>query len=319
VQVRSSRSVSGATRRRILSGAAGLACASILPAATGPNALIKIAPGIFIRRGIDAEATRANRDAIGNAGFVIGSQSVAVTDPGGSHADGAWLRTEIRRRTRLPISHVIVSHGHPDHDFGASAFVDDRAIFVGHQRLAAVYAARGDYDRIRLAQILGDALAGRLVSPTRLVAEQASLPIDLGERTITVTAHPTAHSPADLTLSDSTTGILFAGDLLFVDRVPALDGSVRGWIAVLETMVAEGVRRAVPGHGPALVSFPTAVVPLLRYLRALRDDTRAAIVRGLSIPAAIDVVGRSERGRWRLFDAYHGRNVTMAYKELEWE
>ena len=32
-----------------------------------------------------------------------------------------------------------------------------------------------------------------------------------------------------------------------------------------------------------------------------------------------NVVGQSERGKWALFDDYHGHNVTQAYKELEWE
>jgi hypothetical protein len=33
----------------------------------------------------------------------------------------------------------------------------------------------------------------------------------------------------------------------------------------------------------------------------------------------VQTVGKSERGRWKLFDAYHGHNVTQAFKELEWE
>jgi hypothetical protein len=39
----------------------------------------------------------------------------------------------------------------------------------------------------------------------------------------------------------------------------------------------------------------------------------------VEIEAAVSVVGQSERNRWTLFDDYHGRNVTQAYKELEWE
>jgi hypothetical protein len=39
----------------------------------------------------------------------------------------------------------------------------------------------------------------------------------------------------------------------------------------------------------------------------------------VTIEEAVNVVGQSERGKWALFDDYHGRNVTQAYKELEWE
>ena len=62
-----------------------------------------------------------------------------------------------------------------------------------------------------------------------------------------------------------------------------------------------------------------AIAPLRRYLTTLRDDVRAAIAAGRSIGEAVETAGASERGRWALFDAYNGRNVTQAYKELEWE
>ena len=39
----------------------------------------------------------------------------------------------------------------------------------------------------------------------------------------------------------------------------------------------------------------------------------------MPIERAVATVGQSERARWALFDAYNGRNVTQAYKELEWE
>ena len=46
---------------------------------------------------------------------------------------------------------------------------------------------------------------------------------------------------------------------------------------------------------------------------------RAAIKAGIGIANAYRQVANSERGKWLLFDEYHPRNVTAAYKELEWE
>ena len=40
---------------------------------------------------------------------------------------------------------------------------------------------------------------------------------------------------------------------------------------------------------------------------------------GTPIEEAAQTVAESERGNWALFDDYNGRNVTEAYKELEWE
>ncbi len=62
-----------------------------------------------------------------------------------------------------------------------------------------------------------------------------------------------------------------------------------------------------------------AAVDLERYLTVLLTETRAAIAGGTPIEEAVKRVGQSERDRWTLFDDYHGRNVTQAFKELEWE
>jgi hypothetical protein len=48
-------------------------------------------------------------------------------------------------------------------------------------------------------------------------------------------------------------------------------------------------------------------------------ETRQAVAQGLDIGSAAQSVALSERGRWALFDEYHGHNVTKAFKELEWE
>jgi hypothetical protein len=67
------------------------------------------------------------------------------------------------------------------------------------------------------------------------------------------------------------------------------------------------------------VPWPAAAEPARRYLAAVAYDTRAAIKSGIGIANAHREVANSERGHWLLFDEYHPRNVTAAYKELEWE
>jgi quinoprotein relay system zinc metallohydrolase 2 len=280
--------------------------------------IAEVALGVFMRRGPDAEATAANHNGIANIGFVVGRDGVLVTDPGGSLADGRWLRAEIRKRTGKPIRHVVLTHVHPDHCFGAAAFDEDAPYLVGHHRLSAALQARGEFYRARLVEILGEAEAGRVVLPTQTVGA-GGWEIDLGDRVIRFVAHGTAHTDSDLSMIDTATGLLFASDLLFVGRVPALDGSLTGWLNEADRLRRLGAARAVPGHGPTVVEFAAAMADLERYLNVLRDETRRVIAQGQSIEVAVATVGQSERGRWALFDDYHGRNVTQAYKELEWE
>jgi len=277
----------------------------------------EVAPGIHIRPGIDEDATPQNEDAIANIGFIVGRNAVAVIDPGGSRIDGERLRAKIRQTTPLPIKYVVMSHVHPDHIFGAPAFQQDQPQFVGHARLPRAMALRGEFYRARLEHTLGKERAGAVVAPTVLV--QDHLEIDLGGRVLTLTAHGIAHSDCDLSVLDRTTGTLLPADLLFVRRVPSLDGSLRGWLKELAALKSMPARRAVPGHGPTGVNWPSGANDLERYLGTLQRETQEAIAKGVDLEAAVGKVAQSERSRWKLFDDYNGHNVTQAFKELEWE
>ncbi len=285
--------------------------------AAAPAPVTQIAPGIFVRHGETADATKANADGIANIGFIVGDASVAVIDPGGSLIDGERLRAAIRAQTALPIRYVIMTHGHPDHIFGAAAFTQDHPDFVGSARLPADIAARGDYYRQRLAALLGEQNAGTAIPPTHLVKTTDS--IDLGNRILTLHAWPPAHSEDDLTIMDAKTSTLWAGDLLFVGRIPSLDGNLKLWIQSLQDLQAIHAACAVPGHGPVSVPWPSAGDAEARYLNTLLHDVRAAIAKGDDIGRAVSTAAQTERGKWALFDDYNGHNVTVAYKELEWE
>ena len=297
----------------------GLATLAPRPGHAASPALIlaEVAPGIRVRQGAIAEATRANRDGIANIGCIIGDESVAVVDPGGSLTDGERLRAGVRALTDRPIRYVVQTHFHPDHCFGAAAFLEDEPVFVGHARMPAAMAARGDYYRRRLADEIGEAQAGRVVTPTLLVAVTSTL--DLGNRILDLRAHPTAHTDNDLSLYDRRTATVWASDLLFVDRVPSIDGSLLGWLREITALKATLAARAVPGHGPIAVPWPTGANAEERYLRVLERDIRALMAHGGTIEEAVATAGAGERDKWRLFDNYNGRNVTAAFKELEWE
>jgi quinoprotein relay system zinc metallohydrolase 2 len=304
------------TRREAVFGGLCMCC---LPRSVGaaPSPLTEVGPKIFVRTGPHEEATPANAGGIANIGFIVGRNSVLVTDPGGSLADGAWLHAEIRKRTSKPVRHVVITHVHPDHAFGAAAFASDQPAIVGHHALRAALEARGEFYRKRLVEIVGSDRAGNVVYPTEEVKDGAE--IDLGGRVLRMIAHGRAHTDCDLSVLDVETGLLFPADLLFVNRVPSLDGSLRGWLKEAERLMRLGVSRAVPGHGPAVVDFEPAMADMTRYLSALRDDTRKAIAAGVSIADARRTVAQTQRTRWALFDDYNGRNVVQAYKELEWE
>lgn len=294
---------------------------SLMPAVAASSALPvqQLGSGIFVHLGVHEETTASNEGAIANIGFIVGERCVAVIDSGGSLENGQRLRLAIRQRTSKPVCYVINTHVHPDHVFGNAAFAADRPDFIGHQHLPASMLARSEHYRKSLARALGESAAAMpaMIVPTRTLA--SALTIDLGGRLLELRAWPTAHTNTDLTVLDRKTGTLWLGDLLFERRVPSLDGSLKGWLTVMETLRGLPVRQVIPGHGAPSTDWPGAMRSQERYLQALLHDVRQAIRDKKTLAQTVLTAAAEERPRWLLFDAYHARNVTTAYTELEWE
>jgi quinoprotein relay system zinc metallohydrolase 2 len=279
----------------------------------------EVAPGLFVHAGAVRLMSAENLGGIANVGFVVGEAAVAVVDTGGSVAEGRRLLAAVRAATDKPIRYVVNTHMHPDHVFGNAAFADVGATFVGAERLPAALSARGQSYLQNNRALLGGELADeiRIVAPSLLVGDAMTL--DLGGRTLELRAWAVAHTDNDLTVYDVATKTLFAGDLVFLDHIPALDGSIKGWLAVMDELAAIPAERVVPGHGPQSAPWPEALEPQRRYLQTVASEVRVLIERGATISEAPEKVAQNERHRWLLFEEFHARNVTSAFAELEWE
>lgn len=280
--------------------------------------LQEVAPGVFVHFGQQLALDAPGHDDIANIGFIVGKQCVAVIDTGGSTRIGRALRAAIRQRTAQPVCYVINTHVHVDHVLGNFAFIPDHPSYVGHAALPDAIAHNRLYFLAQYPEDLDQPpSAQQIIAPDRLV--QAELELDLGGRRLSLRAWPKAHTDCDLTVLDRKSGTLWTGDLLFRDRLPAVDGDVAGWLAVIDELAGLKVRRAIPGHGPLAPDLAAALVPERRYLRALLEGVHEEIKLGKSMQDAIKNVAAAEQPHWLLWDRTHPRNVARVYQQLEWQ
>ena len=297
----------------LLLGAAGCgqAAAAALP-------LIEVAAGVFVHQGQALALDASGHDDIANVGFIVGSRCVAVIDTGGSVRVGRALRESVRRRTRLPVCYVINTHVHVDHVLGNLAFVPISRSSWAMRDWRPPSTRSRDFFLSHYAPDLPDPpSAAQIIAPGRSVALNGATVLDLGGR-LTVRAWPTAHTDCDVSVYDTATRTLWTGDLLFVQRTPALDGSLTGWLAVLDSLAsaasARGAGTRTCRGGAAAPGGSAARLPqgAARPVYAARSPRAGGCRRHSATPVG-------SPGQWLLWDETHPHNVARAYQELEWE
>ena len=208
---------------------------------------VEVAPGVYAMLGSGDAVAPRNHGIVANNGFLVGKRGVVVIDTGASYRYGRAMIEAIRRVTPLPIELVVITHQAPEFVFGAAAFRDAGIPVLAHRRTAELIAARCAICLANLRRTLGEEeMSGsRVTVPDRTV--EATTRIDVGERPLELQYFGAAATPGDLAVRDIRTGVLFAGALVSVGRIPELrNASIPGWLRPSSPSFALKVTRNEP-------------------------------------------------------------------------
>ena len=280
--------------------------------------LTEVVPGIYVHQGLHVNFEHPQHDDIANIGFIVGKKCTAVIDTGGSFRVGKSLKNAIQNISKLPICYVINTHIHFDHLLGNIAFKADGIKFIGHNNLTNAILRNKQFFLGQYSADLGpNPSSDSIIGPDIVI--EGKMELDLGGRILILTAHHAAHSHTDLTVYDKQTDTLWLSDLLFMERMPALDGNLKDWISLLKDMEVKSYLRVIPGHGPVSADWPAANTAQRLYLGTLLNETREMIAANQFMQDVIDSVGKKIKQDWLLYEQHHKRNVSKAFTELEWE
>lgn len=265
--------------------------------------------------------TRENQGFRMNLGFVVGTEAVAVIDSGYSPQMATEMLRHIRARTPLPVRHVVNTNSQPHRFLGNDVFRQAGARILAGREGAERMARDGAMMAFSAAGILGVASLPVPAVPDRLLGAGESADLDLGSGVVLHVRHAgTAHTKGSLVAEVRSDRTVFAGDILYGGRLPALiaDGSVKGWIDAYESLRGMNALTFVPGHGDPgpLATFDH---PTLAYLTEIKHHMDQAVKDGDDIEKAKAGFDASAWKSLANFTELNGRNAYQAYQESEAE
>jgi len=272
--------------------------------------------GVYCFIGKPEVMNTTNNGNMVNSCYVDTGRHWLVIDSGPTYAYAKEAFETMQAIKQQDAGMVINTHVHDDHWLG-NGFFEGRGITVFGPSLFKEAVNPAAETRMH-KRISPAAYSGTEVTlPTRFVDANTTLSLD-GESIRLIRIDRSAHTREDLVVYLPDRQTLFAGDLVFNDRLLSLrDGNINGWIATLQMLRALPLKHIVGGHGER--TDAKAADETYAYLTQLRDEIRAAIEDDMGIAAATKSIALDAFKHNALYDVMHAQNVETAYRTLEWE
>jgi len=302
--------------------------------------LVKVTDGVY------AAIAKPGGLASGNAGFVIGDDSVLVFDTFFTPAAIEELISEIQTLTKLPIKYAVNSHYHLDHTGGNQVLAARGVPIIAHDNVMKwqttknkrflpspedLQKRRSDAAKLlretpedqkdkrmqleRTIRRLDAMMAIKLTNPTKTFSSGVML-LKLGKREVILATLP-GHTGGDVFAYVPDAKVVFTGDLGWSKTLPNLvDATVNDWIPTLDQILKSyPTAKFVPGHGN--VATAADIKDFRDYLDDLRARVQQGIAGGLTIDQAKEQLILPEKYKSFAFQNFATPNVEDMYKELK--
>jgi glyoxylase-like metal-dependent hydrolase (beta-lactamase superfamily II) len=224
------------------------------------------------------------------------------------------------------IDTLVNTHANGDHCYG-NQLVGDAVIIaskrsaeemneVSPDSMAALLAnadqlgAAGEF----LARIFGPfAFEGIEMKPPTETFEGERIE-QVGDKEVRLIEVGPAHTGGDVLVHVPADGVVFTGDILFIDGTPIMwEGPVGNWLRACDLILEMEPRVIVPGHGP--LTDAAGVKKMRGYLEYVRDEARQRFDAGLSAADAARDIALSDYESW-IDSERIAVNVQTLYREF---
>lgn len=274
----------------------------------------KLTSDVYCFFGKPENISKENGGNMVNTCFVQTKEGFVVIDSGPTFSYALQAYEQMQKIAKLPVKYVINTHDHDDHWLGNSFYKSKGALLIGpetyEQNIQPGMATRME------KSVAKETYAGTKVVKLDTVVKD-TYELTLGDMVFHIKQLvQQAHTKGDLVVYLPQEKVLFAGDLVFNNRVSSLrDGSIIGSLKALELIDSLHPKVIVGGHGYRTDSNATSVFKA--YLTTMKKQIQDALDNDISIDEISKKVKMPEYEKMKLYDVLHRRNVFDAYRELE--
>ncbi|MFB9903543.1 MBL fold metallo-hydrolase [Allokutzneria oryzae] len=200
-----------------------------------------------------------------------------------------------------PITTAVNTHANGDHCFGNELLGADVRIHAARETVPGMHEISPQAMAALLKTDLGPVLTpyfrksfGPFAFDEITLREpdvlfDGSHTLDVGGRTVHLLDLGPAHTDADTVVHVPDAGVVFAGDLLFIDGTPIMwAGPSSNWLAACDRMLAMDADVVVPGHGP--ITDQDGIRAVRGYFEYVHDQAKTALAQGKTwSEAAFDI------------------------------
>lgn len=275
---------------------------------------VELAKDVYCFFGSPENISKENGGNMVNTCFVKTKEGFVVIDSGPTFAYAQQAYTQMQEIAKLPVKFVISTHDHDDHWLGNSFYKSKGALLMGPKTYEQNVIPGMS---TRMEKSVGEeTYAGTEVVKLDKVIED-KYDFTLGDTDFEIKQLvDQAHTKGDMVVFLPKKKVLFAGDLVFNDRLSSLrDGSIIGSLHALDMIDDMHAEVVVGGHGYATDANATQVFK--KYLLEMKKQVLEAISDDVSLEEISDRVVMPEYKEMKLYDVLHSRNVFEAYRELE--
>ena len=272
----------------------------------------KLTDGVWMVAGAQEAVNLTNGGAIANVTILASSEGAIIVDTGPSRRYGTELRARAEELTGKPVARVYLTHIHPDHVFGCQAF--DAGHIAATEGVVKGLTELGNGFASAMYTLAGDWMRGtEVVLPKHIIISAVE---DVGDRRLRL-MRMKGHTASDLVIFDEQTGILIAGDLVFLGRAPTTPhATIPNWKVALANLGAIPFSLLVPGHGPAEESV-RGIDETRRWITEIEQVISNAFERGLDMTEAIALPLPAWTNEVALARYEFERTVMHLYPKLE--